>query len=58
MAVSMRLRRVTFSSVPFARWMLKEKLTGAGYATMAMAMTGAFVMLWRPELGLPAPRNA
>ena len=45
-------------TVPLARWMLKEKLTGAGYATMAMAMTGAFVMLWRPELGLPAPRNA
>ncbi len=45
-------------TVPLAHWMLKEKLTVAGYLTMAVAMTGAFVMLWRPELGLPAPRNA
>lgn len=45
-------------TVPLAHWMLKEKLTAAGYATVAVAMTGAFVMLWRPELGLPAPRNA
>ncbi len=45
-------------TVPLARWMLKEKLTWAGYATMAMAVIGAFVMLWRSELGLPAPRNA
>lgn len=45
-------------TVPLAHWMLKEKLTMAGYATIAAAMTGAFVMLWRPELGLPAPRNA
>lgn len=45
-------------TVPLARWVLKEKLTMAGYATVAVAMTGAFVMLWRPELGLPAPRNA
>ena len=44
-------------TVPLARWMLNEKLTVAGYVTMAVAMTGAFVMLWRPELGLPAPRN-
>ena len=44
-------------TVPLARWMLNEKLTVAGYATMAVAMAGAFVMLWRPELGLPAPRN-
>ncbi len=45
-------------TVPLARWMLKEKLTWAGYATMAMAMSGAFVMLWRSELGMPAPQNA
>jgi drug/metabolite transporter (DMT)-like permease len=45
-------------TVPLAHWVLKEKLTAAGYATVAVAMTGAFVMLWRPELGVPAPRNA
>lgn len=45
-------------TVPLARAMLNEKLTLAGYLTVAVAMAGAFVMLWRPELGLPAPRNA
>ncbi len=44
-------------TVPLARWILREKLTVAGYATMVLAMAGAGVMLWRPELGLPAPRN-
>jgi drug/metabolite transporter (DMT)-like permease len=44
-------------TVPFARWLLKERLTLAGYATIALAMAGAIVMLWRPELGLPAPRS-
>jgi drug/metabolite transporter (DMT)-like permease len=48
----------TLWTVPLARWLLKEKLTWAGYATMALAMCGAFVMLLRPELGLPAPRSA
>lgn len=47
----------TLWTVPISRWLLKEKLTSAGYATVALAMCGAFVMLWRPEVGLPAPRN-
>ncbi len=45
-------------TIPLARLLLKERLTLAGYLTMAVAMVGAFVMLWRPELGMPAPRNA
>ena len=44
-------------TVPLARLILREKLTGGGYATAALAMSGAVVMLWRPELGFPAPRN-
>jgi drug/metabolite transporter (DMT)-like permease len=44
-------------TVPLAHWWLGEKLTRAGYATMGLALAGAFVMLWRPDLGLPAPRN-
>lgn len=44
-------------TVPLARIILRERLTAAGYATMALAMAGAATMLWRPELGFPAPRN-
>ncbi len=44
-------------TVPLARLILKEQLTLIGYATAALAMSGAIVMLWRPELGFPAPRN-
>jgi drug/metabolite transporter (DMT)-like permease len=44
-------------TVPLARLILGERLTGSGYAVMAVALAGAVIMLWRPELGLPAPRN-
>ena len=45
-------------TVPIARLMLGERLTRTGYAVMLVALGGAVIMLWRPELGLPAPRNA
>ncbi len=44
-------------TVPLARILLHEKISRAGLATMALAMTGAVVMLWRPELGAPLPKN-
>lgn len=44
-------------TVPLSRLILHERLTLAGYAVMLLALAGAVVMLWRPELGLPAPRN-
>jgi drug/metabolite transporter (DMT)-like permease len=44
-------------TVPLARLILKERLHFGGYATATLAMGGAAVMLWRPELGFPAPRN-
>ncbi len=44
-------------TVPLARVILQERLTFSGCMVMMVAMTGAVVMLWRPELGLPAPRN-
>lgn len=47
-----------FWTVPIARLILAERLTPAGLAVMLVALSGAVVMLWRPELGLPAPRNA
>ena len=45
-------------TVPLARLIVGERLTRSGYAVMLVALCGAVVMLWRPELGLPAPRNA
>ena len=44
-------------TAPLARLILHERLTISGYAAAALAMCGALVMLWRPELGFPAPRN-
>ncbi len=44
-------------TILFARWLLGEKLSGAGYALMALAFAGAAVMLWEPALGWPLPRT-
>ncbi len=44
-------------TVPMARLLLGERITLRGTATVVVAMTGAAVMLWRPELGMPMPRN-
>lgn len=44
-------------TVPLAHVILKERLTMTGYGVMLLALGGALVMLWRPELGLPLPRN-
>ena len=40
---------------PIARVALGERLDAAGYGVMALAIAGAFTMLWRPELGFPWP---
>ena len=44
-------------TVPLARLILGERLTFSGMVVMLIAMSGAIVMLWRPELGFPAPRD-
>ena len=44
-------------TVPMARLLLNEKIGLVGSLTIAIAMTGAVVMLWRPELGAPMPKN-
>ncbi|MFY8062501.1 MAG: EamA family transporter, partial [Usitatibacteraceae bacterium] len=44
-------------TVPLARILIGERISGRGVVTVAVAMTGAVVMLWRPELGMPLPRN-
>ena len=45
-------------TVPLARILIGERIGGRGAVTVTVAMTGAVVMLWRPELGMPLPRNA
>ncbi len=44
-------------TIPLARWLLDEKLGARGYAIMAVAMVGAMVMLWRPDIGVPWPSS-
>lgn len=42
-------------TVPLARVFLKERLDARGLLVMALAFSGAMVMLWHPERGLPWP---
>lgn len=44
-------------TVLFSRILLGEKLNRYGYAIVALSLCGAFIMLWRPGLGLPLPHN-
>jgi drug/metabolite transporter (DMT)-like permease len=41
----------------FARLLLGERLSGAGYGLMLFALAGAIVMLWQPRMGWPLPRS-
>ncbi|MBV2234626.1 MAG: DMT family transporter [Sterolibacterium sp.] len=42
-------------TVFWAYWLLGERLNRAGRLVIALSLSGAFVMLWHPELGLPWP---
>jgi drug/metabolite transporter (DMT)-like permease len=44
-------------TVPLAWLLLHERINTRGVSTIALGMTGAVIMLWRPELGAPLPRN-
>ena len=44
-------------TVPFARFILGERLDRTGLAVMALAFVGAMTMLWHPELGVPWPAS-
>lgn len=44
-------------TVLWSRLLLKERLTATGTAVIALSLTGAITMLWRPELGAPWPAN-
>ena len=40
-------------TVLWSRLLLGERLSGAGAAVIALSLSGAATMLWRPERGLP-----
>ena len=44
-------------TVPLAHVLLGERLDARGGAVMAIAIAGAAVMLWHPELGVPWPAS-
>jgi drug/metabolite transporter (DMT)-like permease len=44
-------------TVPLAWLLLHERINARGVVTIALGMAGAVIMLWRPELGAPLPRN-
>jgi len=41
----------------FSYWLLDERLNRYGYLVVALSLGGAFIMLWKPDLGLPLPQN-
>ena len=44
-------------TILFAYWLLDERLNRYGYLIIALSFSGAFIMLWEPQLGLPLPGN-
>jgi len=44
-------------TILFSYWLLGERLNRYGYMVIALSCCGAFIMLWRPRLGLPLPQN-
>ena len=45
-------------TVFFARYFLDERLNKTAMLVMALALSGAVVMLWHPDLGKPWPKNS
>ena len=44
-------------TVLFSYWLLGERLNRYGYLIIALSFSGAVIMLWEPQLGLPLPNN-
>jgi drug/metabolite transporter (DMT)-like permease len=45
-------------AVLLARFVLHEPITQRAVARIALGLTGAFIVLWQPALGVPLPREA
>lgn len=44
-------------TILFSYWLLGERLNRNGYLIIALSFSGASIMLWEPQLGLPLPNN-
>jgi drug/metabolite transporter (DMT)-like permease len=44
-------------SAVFAKWLLHEPVGRSGLVRIGLALCGAFIVLWRPEVGLPWPAS-
>ena len=44
-------------TILFSYWLLGERLNRYGYLVMALSFSGAAIMLWEPQRGLPLPQN-
>ena len=44
-------------TILFSYWLLGERLNRYGYLVMALSFSGAAIMLWQPQRGLPLPQN-
>lgn len=44
-------------TVLLARVLLNEELSAIGFVVVALSFAGAVVMLWRPDAGMPLPRD-
>lgn len=44
-------------TILFSYWLLGERLNRYGLLVVLLALSGALVMLWEPQQGLPLPKN-
>jgi drug/metabolite transporter (DMT)-like permease len=44
-------------TILFSYWLLGERLNRYGYLVMVLSFSGAAIMLWEPQRGLPLPQN-
>ena len=44
-------------TIIFSYWLLGERLNRYGYLVMTLSFSGAAIMLWEPQRGLPLPQN-
>ncbi|MGB9093536.1 MAG: DMT family transporter [Gallionella sp.] len=44
-------------TILFSYWLLGERLNRYGYLVMFLSFSGAVIMLWEPQQGLPLPEN-
>jgi drug/metabolite transporter (DMT)-like permease len=44
-------------TILFSYWLLGERLNRYGYLVMSLSFSGAVIMLWEPQHGMPLPQN-